>query len=58
MFCLLGTQGLDPLVGTQCLDLPRLNVVQPLNVPVWRDAYRLVSQLPNDFVLQCLDLLG
>ena len=42
MFCLLGTQGLDLLVGTQCLDLPLLNVVQPLNVLFWRKAYRPV----------------
>ena len=58
MFCLLGTQGLDLLVGTQCLDMPRLNVVQPLNVLFWRKAYRPVSQLPNAFVMQGLDLLG
>ena len=58
MFCLLGTQGLDLLVGTQSLDLPRLNVVQPLHVLFWRNAYRHVSQPPNDFVMQGLDLLG
>ena len=56
MFCLLGTQGLDLLVGTQCL--PRLNVVQPLNALFWRKAYRPVSQLPNAFVMRGLDLLG
>ena len=56
MFCLLGTQGLDLLVGTQCLDLPRLNVVQPLSFLFWRKAYRPVSQPPNAFVMQGLDL--
>ena len=38
--------------------LPRLNVVQPLNVLFWRKAYRPVSQPPNAFVMQGLDLLG
>ena len=56
MFCLSGPQSLDLLVGTQCL--PRLNVVQPLNVLFWRKAYRPVSQPPNYFVMQGLDLLG
>ena len=56
MFFWLGTQGLDLLVGTQCL--PRLNVAQPLNVLSWRKACRPVSQPPNAFVMQGLDLLG
>ena len=30
MFSCLGRKALDLLVGTQCLDMPRLNVVQPL----------------------------
>ena len=54
----MGVQGQDLHVGTQGLDLPRLNVVQPLNVLFWRKAYRPVSQPPNAFVMQGLDLLG